>query len=334
MHNQQKKLLLKSFGIIIGLFLVYLIIYLLMDLNLKNKSISGVTFSRIYTQELNLNPDDVLTATLDDLNVRYFRIPAYWTLIEPQKGEFDWEWLDHDLQEIKKRDGKVILAVGFKLPRWPECWFPDWIQHLTGTQRKKESLRFLKQVVERYQNHSEIIAWQVENEANFKYGYDCPEPDSEFYTKELNLVKQLKTNKPIYTTDSGELSRWSIGQKVDRLGVSIYRIVISPLGIFSYGFLPPQFYLRKAQLLKFLFKIAPVYISEFQMEPWTVKDIIQTPLEEQARTFNIQQMKKNITFAKKSGFAEIYYWGVEWWYWMKVVKHHPEYWALAKTLFK
>jgi hypothetical protein len=47
---------------------------------------------------------------------------------------------------------------------------------------------------------------------------------------------------------------------------------------------------------------------------------------------SLNQLKKNIEFAKKSGLKTHYLWGAEWWYWMKQ-NGHPEFWDIAKTLY-
>ena len=38
-------------------------------------------------------------------------------------------------------------------------------------------------------------------------------------------------------------------------------------------------------------------------------------------------------FAINVGFKQIYLWGVEWWYLQKQ-SGHPEYWNLAKSVFR
>ena len=49
---------------------------------------------------------------------------------------------------------------------------------------------------------------------------------------------------------------------------------------------------------------------------------------------NLEQFKKNIEFAKKTGLKEFYLWGAEWWYWMKEKQNKPEIWNEAKKLFQ
>lgn len=326
------KKILKIVGLILAIcFVVIICGFLAMSLRMPVQQTSGVTFSRPYALELKLNPDEVLAASLDDLKVRHFRIPAYWSLLEPQKGQWDWSWLDSELDSIAAKQGSVVLAVGEKLPRWPECWIPDWAVNLPDNDREQAVLDYLNQVINRYKNHPAVKGWQVENEPGFPFG-KCPETAAGLFDKEINLVRSLDT-KPIATTDSGELSFWSLGSKVDRLGVSVYRVVIAPLGIFHYWFVPPQFYLRKGQAMSLLWGIKDFYISEFQMEPWTKRaSLVETPIDEQMQTFDLKQMKNNINFAENSGISTIDYWGVEWWYWMKT-QNHPEFWETAKSIF-
>ena len=81
----------------------------------------GVTFSTKYAKELGLDWKAAYLATLDDLGVRKFRIPVYWDEAEPERGRYAWDEVDWMLDEAAKRGADVILAVGRKTPRWPEC---------------------------------------------------------------------------------------------------------------------------------------------------------------------------------------------------------------------
>ena len=48
---------------------------------------------------------------------------------------------------------------------------------------------------------------------------------------------------------------------------------------------------------------------------------------------SFEKFNENIEYAKKTGFDEMYLWGVEWWYWMKQ-KGDNSYWNRVKELFK
>lgn len=295
----------------------------------------GVTMSRYYAQdELRLNADDILTAALDDLGIRRFRLSAYWGFIENKPGQWDFTTLDQDLKKIAQRGGGVVLAVGEKLPRWPECWGPEWWKALPRAEQRPYTLRYIEKVVRRYKNDPTIIAWQVENEAHFAYG-DCPESDPSFLREETALVKKLDPSRPVVTTDSGELSAWiGVGRLVDKLGVSVYRVVRTKNNsIFRYWFLPPHFYFRKALIAR-LFGVREIYVSEFQMEPWSDRRLSDTPAAEQLKTMSLKQMEKNFYFAERMQLTPVDFWGVEWWYWMKEKGGHPEFWKKAKAFFQ
>ncbi|MBU0540328.1 hypothetical protein KKC31_01540, partial [Patescibacteria group bacterium] len=291
----------------------------------------GVTFSRPYAAlELKIDADDLLKKTLDDLGIRNFRLAAYWKFVQPNQYEWNFKDLDKDISAIGDRQGRVLLAIGEKLPHWPECWGPDWWKQLPRDEQRVQTLRYIETVVRRYRDNPTIEAWQIENEPHFSYG-DCPKTDPDFLVSEIALVKGLDPTRPVVTTDSGELSTWmDFGKNVDALGVSVYRVVKNPyFGIWRYWFVPPFSYQRKA-LLTSLFGIKKVFISEFQMEPWSNEPLPQTPLDEQFKTFDVEQMRANFDFAKRARLSPVYFWGLEWWYWMKENQGHPEFWDEAR----
>ena len=316
-------LLLGATGILVGLCLAFLFI----GWPTKTANVSyGMTFSRPYAEELGLDADNVLKIAIEDVGITRFRLPAYWRLIEPKEGEWDFGQLDRDVAAIGGRGGKIIMAVGEKLPRWPECWAPKWRNDYPREKQRQLTLRYIETVVERYRDNSAILAWQVENEPHFAYG-DCPSPDYLFIRRETEFVRGMDPTRQIYTTDSGELSSWlTLGVFVDRLGISVYRVVRNPiLGDmnFRYWFVPPYLYARKAMLLR-IFGVKDIYVSEFQMEPWSNKALQDTPIDDQLSSMGLQQMRANFSFAERMGLDAVDYWGIEWWVWMKEKQNHPE----------
>jgi hypothetical protein len=296
------------------------------------KLATGVTFSIPYAEELHLNWRETLTALLDDMHVRLFRIPAYWSEVEPEDGSYDWSQLDYQLDEIAARNGKVILGVGAKLPRWPECWIPPWAIHKGLAGEREARLEFIATVVERYRNHPAVDMWQVENEPMFDFGL-CPAPSRGFLKQEMALVHSLDIRHPVSTTDSGELSDWiRAGSLVDMLGVSAYRTVKTFWGeTWQYSFIPTYWYARRAELLKPFIK--KVYVSEFQMEPWSDRSLADTPIDDQTTFLSPQRMKNNFSYAERMGFDAVSFWGAEWWWWMKTQQGDSRYWDIAREFF-
>lgn len=281
-----------------------------------DKARLGVTFSPAQARYFSLDPKKVLTDVLDDLKIQNYRLSAYWNVVEPWRGGYNFSELDWQLSEVAKRDGSVILGIGRRLPRWPECHDPKWIKGLTEKQTQQEILNLLKITVNRYKDNKVIAAWQVENEPFLSVFGECPKPDLAFFKKELELVRSLD-KRPTIMTESGELSTWIYGAALaDKVGVSLYRIVWNKLwGTFYYP-LTPAYYRYRAQAIRALGK--QIFVSELQAEPWERGvPLPQTPILEQKGFVNGEKIRDSIAFAKRAGFDEIYLWGVEWWAWLK-----------------
>ena len=289
----------------------------------------GVTFSTQYAKSLGLDWKQAFLATLDDLKVRKFRIPVYWDDVEAQRGHEDWSDVDWMLQQASSRGADVILAVGRKTPRWPECHVPGWAQGLDEPAQRKEVLRFLKDEVMHFKDQPAIKVWQVENEPLFQFG-KCPPPDRDFLKQEIALVRGLDL-RPIMETDSGELSTWiRTGSLGDILGISMYRLVWNKYVGELYWPVSPIYYADRMNLISPVVK--KVIISELQAEPWFQKPPDQTPLSAQFEQMDAARLRDNADFAASTGASEIYLWGVEWWYWLKI-QGHDELWQAARALY-
>lgn len=286
----------------------------------------GVSFSPRYARYLNLDWQKVYIQILDDLKVKNLRIPTYWTSMQPEIDKFDFQETDFMTSEAEKRGARVILVVGVRQPRWPECHVPNWAKNLSTKERQAKILQFVQKTVERYKANKSIWAYQVENEPFVGwFGENCDPVDKNFFQQELNLVRKLDS-KPIVITDSGEWSLWTEAKKLsDILGISLYRKAYNSLfGYINYPF-PPVFYQLKSSNKKTI-------IAELQSEPWVQKAVTDTPLEQQIKLFSLADFQSNINYAQKTGFDEAYFWGVEWWYWM-AENGYPQYLDFAKPLF-
>lgn len=298
------------------------------------KIIWGVNFSQKHTENFGLDWKKTYLALLDDLGVKKLKVATYWDFIEPEEGEYNFEDLDWQIREADKRGVKILLVIGMKTPRWPECHIPKWAENLNKEKQQEKILKLLEELVLRYRYESSIWAWQVENEPFFPFG-ECPWVDKKFYKKEIDLVKSLDSeNRQVVVADSGEGSFWIQSARLgDIVGTTIYRKVwFQQFGFYiDYPF-PPVFYWRKAQLIKKIFG-KEVICVELQTEPWGPTLLYYSPLEEQEKTMNLERFKNNIDFAKRTGLKEFYLWGAEWWYWMKETQGQPEIWQEAKKLF-
>lgn len=336
MHRHSKKAL-KIIVIILITLLVALFVWFISGEGVKEpgKINWGVTFSPRQTEYLGLDSGKVYQALLDDMGVRNLRLMAPWYQVEPKDGEYDWSDVDWYLTEAKKRNAKVVLAVGRKLFRWPECHEPDWARKLNQEEFEDRVIALLSAEIKHFKKFDNIIGWQVENEAMLPFGECTPESNFALLRRETDLVRALDS-RPVISTESGEISPWfRVGSLVDRLGVSLYRITNNPiLGKISYPF-RPGFYQKKTALAKALNpNLKDVFLSELQLEPWGNKPLVEMSVQDQYASMDFARTQTNIEFAKKTGFSDIYIWGAEWWYWLKVNQKDDRFWELGKSLMK
>lgn len=298
----------------------------------------GLTFSPRFASQLGLDPLTTYKRALEELNVKYIRLPIYWDEFEPQEGKFNTDIIIPYLNQAEMHSAKVILVVGFKQPRWPECYYPPWAAELSKSEMQDKLLKVIEKKVVAYSAHPALEGWQVENEPFLPFGY-CPTEfplDYEFVKKEIALVKKL-SDRPILVTDSGEISNWAKAISLtDYFGTTLYRQVWNPhLGHVTYP-LPPFFYQAKESVIKFVTgkHQTEVIISELQAEPWIPgqKSMWEWDVNEQVVAFPPKKITDHLNYAKSTGFKTIYLWGVEWWYFMDH-KQHPEYIEEAKKNF-
>jgi len=289
----------------------------------------GVSFTASQAWALELDWRQVYTDILDELQVTNLRLQVNWSEIEPQPGEFFFDDIDWQIAEARKRGAQVTLAVGRKLPRWPECHVPAWAKTLTPWEEQERVLQMLEATIKHFKDNPTIVRWQLENEPLFQFG-DCPKPNKHFLTEELKLVKSLDS-RPVLITDTGELSMWWETEALaDVQGATLYQTTWNPwFGYFNYP-VPAWFYHWKAGLISRA--VQYTIISELQMEPWGPAGLEKLTLGEAARSFTVKNFKDNIEFFKKTGLAEAYLWGVEWWYKAKTLGD-DSLWQEAKTLW-
>jgi hypothetical protein len=151
--------------------------------------------------------------------------------------------------------------------------------------------------------------------------------------KEITLLRERDT-RPIILTDSGELNSWRKAARYsDTLGITIYRVVWNNyFGYFRWPW-PAWLYTMKA---KFAGKTTKTMIvAELQAEPWPAhfKKVQDISPEEAAKSFTVRQLETNAEIARRTGFQQTYFWGVEWWYWLKT-KGDSSMWEAAKKIIQ
>lgn len=327
-----KKVLYSILGLLV---VIAFSIWLLAQKPTPTEITYGMSFNTPYARELGLNWREVYDAILDDLQVRHLRLAAHWPMIEPVSGVYNFEELDYQVKRAEEVGATVILAVGRRLPRWPECHVPSWARELSVEDQQAAQMRYMDEVLRRYQHSSAIVMWQVENEPFLEvFAYDhCGELDVDLLDKEIELVHKIDATRPILVTDSGNLGTW-VGayRRGDAFGTSVYVHFWNPeLGQFR-TILPASAYRVKDNLMRVLFGAKPTVLIELSAEPWLLEPVTAVPLETQFTRMNLEKFEDILEYARSTHYDTQYLWGAEWWYWLRL-QGHSEMWDRGERLF-
>ncbi|MFQ6002454.1 MAG: beta-galactosidase [Candidatus Zixiibacteriota bacterium] len=295
----------------------------------------GVAFDPYYAEYLGLDWQKTYLSLLDEVGIDHLRLAAFWDATEPEDDQLDFERLDLQVKEAEKRGVKLILAIGRRLPRWPECHEPQWARDQKSNIKNQKILEYLEPVVNRYKDSPSLEFWQVENEPYVWFFGECPGADEQFIKQEMDLVKSLDPSHPIMLTESGELSLWfKISHLADYVGVSMYRVVYDNIfHRYQPSLFPSWSYRIKANILRRLGWVKELFVVELQAEPWGPKPLVEMTLEEQYRSFNPDRFRHNLRFARSTGFSRFYLWGAEWWFYAKEKLGVPDFIEIAKELW-
>jgi hypothetical protein len=295
----------------------------------------GMSFNVMYASELGLDWKETYDAILNDLGVRHLRLAAHWPMVEPGRGVYNFEELDYQIAEAERVGADVVLAIGRRLPRWPECHVPKWAQTLSPEERNTTQLEYMEAVVNRYKGSPAVTIWQVENEPFLEvFAFEhCGHLDTDFLDREISLVRSLDGTRPILVTDSGNLGTWQGAySRGDMFGTSVYVHFWNPdIGQFR-TFLPPWFYRVKDNLMEIFYGEKPTVLIELSAEPWLLEPVVDVPVETQFTRMNLEKFEDIIKYAEETRYDRQYLWGAEWWYWL-MLQDRPEMWDRGKRLY-
>lgn len=337
--RKRSKIIIFSLSIILALLMAVFSYFFVGFAPVSENITWGVDFSQMQTELLGLNWKDTYLAIINDLGARNIKLHTQWDWVEGKRGEYYFNDIDWQLTKAKDKEVNVIYVLGIKTGRWPECHNPVWVNNLSEQQQKEVTLKYIKEVVQRYKDNEIITYWQIENEPFFHFG-ECPDwyyKNDDFIKQEIALVKSLDPSRKIIVSDSGEGSMWLKAARIgDIMGTTIYRDawmnISDGVGFYFHYFFSPVFYSRKALIVKELYG-KDVMCIELQAEPWVSRPFYDVALDEQFETMNIDLFKQNVEYAKGTGLDKFYFWGVEWWYWLKTTQNQPALWDEAKKLF-
>ncbi len=296
----------------------------------------GVSFNTLYAKELGLDWKEVYDVIIKDLKPKKIRLSAHWNLVMPENNKFNFDEIDYQVSEASKQNMEIILAVGKRLPRWPECHVPLWAQDLNQKETEEKILQYIEKVILRYRENKNIKIWQVENEPFLSIfaSQHCNNFDKDFFDKEIILVKNLDPTREILITDSGELSTWrKTYKRGDIFGTTLYIYAWNKYFGDFRNFVWPSYYSMRRNIWNILYGKKEAIIVELSLEPWLDKQVKDESLEIQTQRMSKKHFENVLNFARKTGFKTQYLWGAEWWYYMKK-QGNDWYFERGKELFK
>lgn len=301
----------------------------------RNKPVVyGVTFVPGYAEYFGLDAKDTMQAMINDLGVRHFRLVSYWSDIEKTPGTYDFSQLDWQFKKAEDSGAKISLAIGLRQPRWPECHMPDWASNESKDQWYPQLKNFMAATINRYKNSPALDSYQLENEFFLTVFGECKDFDRQRLIDEFNYTKQLDPRHTVIVSRSNNAIGLPVGQPTpDEFGVSVYKRVWDKTftkRYFEYPF-PAWFYAFLAGGGKLLTG-KDMIVHELQAEAWLPDgyDMKTAPTSELYKSLSPQRLADRFEYGKATGMKEVYLWGVEWWYFMKVKRNEPALWNTAK----
>lgn len=296
----------------------------------------GVSFIPDYAQSLGVDPQQTMDALLG-IGVRHFRLVSYWSDAEQTRGQYDFSQLDWEFQKAEAAHAKVILTVGLRQPRWPECHQPDWAGQLPKEQWQAALQKYMSAVVQRYQHSPSLESYQLENEYFLKGFGICTDFSRQRLVDEYALMKRLDPHHPVIVGRSNNALGIPLGQpQPDEFSISVYkrvwdagvthRYIEYPYPAWFYGFLAGT---------QRIVNHRDMIIGELQAEAWPPngKSISEISLAEQNKSLNAKRLQDRFGYGRATGMRQIYLWGAEYWYYRDQVLHDPSLWNVAREEF-
>lgn len=297
----------------------------------------GVSFIPDYASSLGVDPKANMDALLD-INVRHFRLTSYWSDMETQPGHYDFSQLDWEFQKAEAKHAKIILTVGLRQPRWPECHKPDWVDTTQPASKWQPQLEsYMRAVIDRYKHSPSLEAYQLENEYFLKGFGECNNFDRQRLIDEYDLVKSTDPYHPVVIGRSNNAVGLPTGQpQPDEFSISVYKRVWDAAWTHRYIEYPyPAWYYGFLAGLQKIVTGKNMMIGELQAEAWPAQGqpIQKTSLAEQNKSLNAKRLEDRFSYGRATGMHQMYLWGAEYWYYRMVRLHDPSLWNVAKQEF-
>ncbi|CCH53422.1 hypothetical protein BN8_02517 [Fibrisoma limi BUZ 3] len=126
------------------------------------------------------------------LGIKRLRMQAGWDKTEKVKGQYDWAWLDHIIDDAHKRGLKPWLQTSYGNHNYPDGGGSNLG---AGMPTSKEALeawdRWVEALVKRYRD--KVTDWEIWNEPNFGDNQEnTPEKAAALNIRTIDIIKRIQ----------------------------------------------------------------------------------------------------------------------------------------------
>jgi hypothetical protein len=312
----------------------------------------GTTFSQLQCRYMGLDYQAAFRA-ICRLGLDRVRLCCYWNELEALEGQFDFTTLDWLLDECDRHNLAVVLAVGMKVPRWPEFHFPQWLTERTNTAERQRpldlnpliadrTLNMMQQVVTHTRSAPAVSHWQIENEPFTQLEISAGRFLSpEFVQQEVELVRSLALpHQKILLTNAITLPAAQLAEDdrafetslrlADAVGVNVYTKVPAGNSTFYLQPLPPYWARLKSWQTRLTEAERESWVAEAQAEPWEPNQLVAMQQVEYPSS-SPHQATQLVSGLAAMGYGTVMLWGCEYWYWHQQHQRH-DWWLAMQEL--
>ncbi|SFK64779.1 beta-galactosidase [Halogranum rubrum] len=149
-----------------------------------------------------------------EAGIEYVRLAEFsWAVLEPERGHFEFDWLDEAIEVLGAQGLKVVLCTPTATPpKWLVDERPEILQaDIDGTPRhfgsrrfycfnspayREETDRIVSRLAERYGDNPHVVGWQTDNEFGCHrtvrcYCEDCSAAFSDWLAEKYDTIETL-----------------------------------------------------------------------------------------------------------------------------------------------
>lgn len=318
----------------------------------RGSTLLGISFRPLQAAAFGLEVHSTLQALLA-YPFQVINLGAYWNRIEPEAGSFQPEELDRQVETAERAGKQIILCLGpLRTFGYPEFFVPKhhlpqpFPEHRLVKASEYPALlqvaiEYLTRLVERYKQHENIIAWQLEHEAVGTLGVEHSwRLETGFVTQEVAALRKADASRPVImngflptsllmrywvwwqTRDQGD--SLALGQRLaDMVGLDYYpRFALLPFGsrsLYLDGSQSPWAQTRVRKLLPRPGMTAKsLLITEGQSEPWEAVTVPSNPQNQGMFSCLPEHIISNYNncmdwFGEQNPLYAYLFWGAEYW---------------------